>query len=539
MARYIFVTGGVVSSLGKGLSSASLAYLLQSRGFKVRIRKLDPYLNVDPGTMNPFQHGEVFVTDDGAETDLDLGHYERFSGISAKKSDNITTGQIYSDVLKKERKGKYLGKTVQVIPHVTDRIKEFIKSDIKNEDFVICEIGGTIGDIESLPFVEAIRQFSNDIGKRNTLFIHLTLVPYMRASDEIKTKPTQHSVKELRSIGIQPDIIICRSERNIPLDQRKKISLFCNVDIKNVIQTIDVKTIYEAPISFNNEKLDKQVLDYFKIKSKKSVNLNPWKKITKIILGPRKQVNIAIIGKYVNLKDAYKSLDEALVHGGLNNNLKVNLVRIESDNLKPTEIKKKLKNVSGILIPGGFGKRGTEGKIAAIKYARINKIPFLGICFGMQMAIIEFARNVLNIKTASSTELNSKCTPVVGLIHEWRKDGKTIRGTNKDLGGTMRLGLYEAELLNNSLIKNIYKTKSIKERHRHRYEVNTNFKKHFEKKGLIFSGNSPDKNLPEIIELKNHPWFIGVQFHPEFKSRPLSPHPLFSSFIKAAQNHKK
>jgi len=539
MARYIFVTGGVVSSLGKGLSSASLAYLLQSRGFKVRIRKLDPYLNVDPGTMSPFQHGEVFVTDDGAETDLDLGHYERFSGISAKKSDNITTGQIYNDVLKKERKGKYLGKTVQVIPHVTDRIKEFIKSDIKNEDFVICEIGGTIGDIESLPFVEAIRQFSIDIGKKNTLFIHLTLVPYMRASDEIKTKPTQHSVKELRSIGIQPDIIICRSERNIPLDQRKKISLFCNVDIKNVIQTIDVKTIYEAPISFNNEKLDKQVLDYFKIKSKKSVNLNPWKKITKIVLGQRKHVNIAIIGKYVNLKDAYKSLDEALVHGGINNNLKVNLVRVESDNLKPTEIKKKLKNVSGILIPGGFGKRGTEGKIAAIKYARINKIPFLGICFGMQMAIIEFARNVLNIKTASSSELNSKCTPVVGLIHEWKKDGKTIRGTNKDLGGTMRLGLYEAELLNNSLIKSIYKTKSIKERHRHRYEVNANFKNHFEKKGLIFSGNSPDKNLPEIIELKNHPWFIGVQFHPEFKSRPLSPHPLFSSFIKAAKNHKK
>ena len=539
MARYIFVTGGVVSSLGKGLSSASLAYLLQSRGFKVRIRKLDPYLNVDPGTMNPFQHGEVFVTDDGAETDLDLGHYERFSGISAKKSDNITTGQIYNDVLKKERKGKYLGKTVQVIPHVTDRIKEFIKSDIKNEDFVICEIGGTIGDIESLPFVEAIRQFSIDIGKKNTLFIHLTLVPYMRASDEIKTKPTQHSVKELRSIGIQPDIIICRSERNIPLDQRKKISLFCNVDIKNVIQTIDVKTIYEAPISFNNEKLDKQVLDYFKIKSKKSVNLNPWKKIIKVVLSPREHANIAIIGKYVNLKDAYKSLDEALVHGGIHNNLKVNLVRIESDNLKPTEIKKKLINVSGILIPGGFGKRGTEGKIAAIKYARINKIPFLGICFGMQMAIIEFARNVLNIKTASSSELNSKCTPVVGLIHEWKKDGKTIRGTNKDLGGTMRLGLYEAELLNNSLIKSIYKTKSIKERHRHRYEVNTNFKKHFEKKGLIFSGNSPDKNLPEIIELKNHPWFIGVQFHPEFKSRPLSPHPLFSSFIKAAKNHKK
>ena len=539
MARYIFVTGGVVSSLGKGLSSASLAYLLQSRGFKVRIRKLDPYLNVDPGTMSPFQHGEVFVTDDGAETDLDLGHYERFSGISAKKSDNITTGQIYSDVLKKERKGKYLGKTVQVIPHVTDRIKEFIKSDIKNEDFVICEIGGTVGDIESLPFIEAIRQFSNDIGKKNTLFIHLTLVPYMRASDEIKTKPTQHSVKELRSIGIQPDIIICRCERNIPLDQKKKISLFCNVDIKNVIQTIDVKTIYEAPISFNNEKLDKQVLDYFKVKSKKNVNLNPWKKITKTVLNTKKYVNIAIIGKYVNLKDAYKSLDEALVHGGIHNNLKVNLVRFESDNLKPTEIKNKLKNVSGILIPGGFGKRGTEGKIAAIKYARTNKIPFLGICFGMQMAIIEFARNVLKINKASSSELNPKCTPVVGLIHEWKKNGKTIKGTDKDLGGTMRLGLYEAELINNSLIRSIYNSRTIKERHRHRYEVNVNYKNEYEKKGLIFSGNSPDKNLPEIIELNNHPWFIGVQFHPEFKSRPLSPHPLFSSFIKAAKNHKK
>ena len=539
MARYIFVTGGVVSSLGKGLSSASLAYLLQSRGFKVRIRKLDPYLNVDPGTMSPFQHGEVFVTDDGAETDLDLGHYERFSGISAKQSDNITTGKIYNDVLKKERKGKYLGKTVQVIPHVTDRIKEFIKNDVKNEDFIICEIGGTVGDIESLPFIEAIRQFSNDVGKKNTLFIHLTLVPYMRASDEIKTKPTQHSVKELRSIGIQPDIIICRSERTIPLDQRKKISLFCNVDIKNVIQTIDVKTIYEAPISFNNEKLDQQVLDYFQLKSKKKVNLNPWKKITKIVLNPKKHVNIAIIGKYVNLKDAYKSLDEALVHGGIDNNLKVNLARIESDNLKPSEIKNKLKNVSGILIPGGFGKRGTEGKIAAIKYARVNKIPFLGICFGMQMAIIEFARNVLKIKSASSSELNQKCIPVVGLIHEWKKDGKIIKGTNVDLGGTMRLGLYEAELLSNSLIRSIYNSRTIKERHRHRYEVNVNYKNKYEKKGLIFSGNSPDKNLPEIIELKNHPWFIGVQFHPEFKSRPLTPHPLFSSFIKAAKNHKK
>jgi CTP synthase len=538
MARYIFVTGGVVSSLGKGLSSASLAYLLQSRGYKVRLRKLDPYLNVDPGTMSPFQHGEVYVTDDGAETDLDLGHYERFSGVSAKKSDNITTGKIYSDVLKKERKGEYLGKTVQVIPHITDRIKQFIKNDSSKEDFVICEIGGIVGDIESLPFVEAIRQFANDVGKKNALFIHLTLVPYLKASDEIKTKPTQHSVKELRSIGIQPDIIICRSERPIPLEHRKKISLFCNVDIKNVIETVDVRTIYEAPMSFFREKLDVQVLNYFKLKSKKSVNLNPWKKITKIILNNRKQVNIAIIGKYVELKDAYKSLDEALTHGGIDNKVKVNLVRIDSEKLKVSEIKKKLKNISGILIPGGFGKRGTDGKIEAIKHARFNKIPFLGICYGMQMAIIEFARNQLNLKNATSSEFDKKGLPIIGLINEWTKDGRMIKGTDKDLGGTMRLGSYEAKLKDNSLIRKIYRSKTIQERHRHRYEVNIAFKDQFEKKGMIFSGLSPDNKLPEIIELKNHPWFIGVQFHPEFKSRPLAPHPLFSSFIKAAKNHK-
>ena len=538
MARYIFVTGGVVSSLGKGLSSASLAYLLQSRGYKVRLRKLDPYLNVDPGTMSPFQHGEVYVTDDGAETDLDLGHYERFSGVSAKKSDNITTGKIYSDVLKKERKGEYLGKTVQVIPHITDRIKQFIKNDSSKEDFVICEIGGIVGDIESLPFVEAIRQFANDVGKKNALFIHLTLVPYLKASDEIKTKPTQHSVKELRSIGIQPDIIICRSERPIPLDHRKKISLFCNVDIKNVIETVDVRTIYEAPMSFYREKLDVQVLSYFKLKSKKSANLNPWKKITKIILNNKKQVNIAIIGKYVELKDAYKSLDEALTHGGIDNKVKVNLVRIDSEKLKVSEIKKKLKNISGILIPGGFGKRGTDGKIEAIKYARLNKIPFLGICYGMQMAIIEFARNQLNLKNATSSEFDKKGLPIIGLINEWTKDGKMIKGTDKDLGGTMRLGSYDAKLKDKSLIRKIYKSRLIKERHRHRYEVNIAFREKFEKKGMIFSGLSPDSKLPEIIELKNHPWFIGVQFHPEFKSRPLAPHPLFSSFIKAAKNHK-
>ncbi len=535
MARYIFVTGGVVSSLGKGLSSASLAYLLKSQGYRVRIRKMDPYLNVDPGTMSPFQHGEVFVTDDGAETDLDLGHYERFTNISAKKSDNITTGKIYSDIIRKERKGKYLGKTVQVIPHVTDRIKEFIKGDISNEDFVICEIGGTVGDIESLPFVEAIRQFSNVVGRSKSLFIHLTFVPFLKSSDEIKTKPTQHSVKELRSLGIQPDIIICRSQKSIPIDQRKKISLFCNVSIENVIETIDVRTIYEAPISFYNEKLDKQVLKYFKLKPRKKVNLSPWKKITKTVLNTKKIVNIAIIGKYVNLKDAYKSLDEALIHGGIQNNVKVNLIRIESDKFKANQINKSLKDVSGILIPGGFGKRGTEGKISAINYARKNKIPFLGICFGMQMAVIEFARNALKIKNAGSSELDKRCYPIVGLLNEWNKNGRLIRGTNVNLGGTMRLGLYEAKLRHNSLINKIYKSKSIFERHRHRYEVNSILKNKFEKKGMIFSGMSPDGKLPEIIELNNHPWFVGVQYHPEFKSRPLSPHPLFSSFIKAAK----
>ena len=534
MARYVFVTGGVVSSLGKGLSSASLAALLQLRGFKVRVRKLDPYLNVDPGTMNPFQHGEVFVTDDGAETDLDIGHYERFTGISATQSDNITTGGIYSDIIKKERRGDYLGGTVQVVPHVTDRIKKFISHNVKDEDFVICEIGGTVGDIESLPFLEAIRQFSNDTGKNNSLFIHLTLVPYLKASGELKTKPTQHSVKELRSLGIQPDIIICRSEKEIPKAERKKISLFCNVHIDNVIETVDVRTIYEAPISFHKEKLDDRVLSYFKIKSKKSPNLTRWKNITSKVLNPRKDVNIGIIGKYVHLKDAYKSLDEALVHGGLSNNLKVNLKRIDSENLKPENIKPLLKGVSGVLIPGGFGKRGTEGKIAAIKYARLNNIPFFGICFGMQMAVIEAARNLLNIKNASTSEFGNNCTPVVGLLEEWQKGKKRIKGSEKNLGGTMRLGLYDAVLKNNSLISKIYSEKKIRERHRHRYEVNIKYKNDFEKKGFIFSALSPDGMLPEIIELKNHPWFIGVQFHPEFKSRPFAPHPLFSSFIKAA-----
>ena len=539
MARYVFVTGGVVSSLGKGLSSASLASLLQLRGFKVRIRKLDPYLNVDPGTMNPFQHGEVFVTDDGAETDLDIGHYERFTGISATQSDNITTGGIYSDIIKKERKGDYLGGTVQVVPHVTDRIKKFISHNVKNEDFIICEIGGTVGDIESLPFLEAIRQFSNDIGKENSLFIHLTLVPFLKASGELKTKPTQHSVKELRSLGIQPDIIICRSEREIPKTERKKISLFCNVPIENVIETVDVKTIYEAPISFHKEKLDDRVLSYFNIKSKKLPDLSKWKNITSKVLNPRKNVNIGIIGKYVNLKDAYKSLDEALIHGGISNNVKVNLKRIDSENIKPEKLKPLLKDVSGVLIPGGFGKRGSEGKIAAIKYARLNHIPFFGICFGMQMAIIEAARNLLNIKNASTSEFGNNCTPVVGLLEEWQKGKKRIKGSEENLGGTMRLGSYDAVLKNNSLVSKIYSEKKIKERHRHRYEVNIKYKKDFEKKGLIFSALSPDGTLPEIIELTNHPWFVGVQFHPEFKSRPFTPHPLFSSFIKAAEKIRR
>jgi len=539
MVRYVFVTGGVVSSLGKGLSSASLAALLQLRGFKVRIRKLDPYLNVDPGTMNPFQHGEVFVTDDGSETDLDIGHYERFTGISATRSDNITTGGIYSDIIKKERKGDYLGGTVQVVPHVTDLIKKFISHDIKNEDFVICEIGGTVGDIESLPFLEAIRQFSNDIGKKNSLFIHLTLVPYMKASGELKTKPTQHSVKELRSLGIQPDVIICRSEKKIPISERKKISLFCNVSIENVIETIDVKTIYEAPISFHKEKLDDRVLSSFNIKSKRHPNLTKWKNITSKVIGSKKDVNIGIIGKYVNLKDAYKSLDEALIHGGISNNLRVNLTRIDSENLKIQNLSSLLKDVSGVLIPGGFGKRGSEGKIAAIKYARLNNIPFFGICFGMQMAVIEVARNLLNIKDASTTEFGNNCTPVVGLLEEWQKGKKIIKGSEKNLGGTMRLGLYEAILKDSSLIYKIYSMKKIRERHRHRYEVNIKYKDEFEKKGLIFSALSPDGMLPEIIELKNHPWFVGVQFHPEFKSRPFTPHPLFSSFVKAAEINKE
>jgi len=535
MARYIFVTGGVVSSLGKGLTSASLASLLQLRGHKVRIRKLDPYLNVDPGTMNPFEHGEVFVTDDGAETDLDLGHYERFTNRPAAKEDNITTGQIYKDIIEKERRGEYLGSTVQIIPHVTNSIKKFISNKVSKEDFVICEIGGTVGDIESLPFLEAIRQFSNEEGKNKSLFIHLTLVPYVSASGELKTKPTQHSVKELRSIGIQPDIIICRSERNIPKEEKRKISLFCNVESDHVIQSIDVKSIYEVPIKYSEEKLDKKILNVFNLKERKKPNLKIWKDIVSKIKSKREKVSIAIVGKYVDLKDAYKSLDEALIHGSLSNNVDLNTEWVDSTKINKKNVSSILKKYSAILIPGGFGSRGTEGKIEAISYARKYKVPFFGICFGMQMAIIESARNLLGIKKATSSEFGDKGTHVVGLMHEWVKGKSIQKGSKKNLGGTMRLGSYKAKLKKNTLISKIYKSNIINERHRHRYEVDKSLKLKLEKKGLIFSGLSPDGSLPETIELENHPWFIGVQFHPEFKSRPFAPHPLFSSFIKAAK----
>ena len=539
MARYIFVTGGVVSSLGKGLTSASLASLLQLRGYKVRIRKLDPYLNVDPGTMNPFEHGEVFVTDDGAETDLDLGHYERFTNRPATKEDNITSGQIYKDIIEKERRGEYLGSTVQIIPHVTNHIKKFISNNVSKEDFVICEIGGTVGDIESLPFLEAIRQFSNEEGKNKSLFIHLTLVPYIQASQELKTKPTQHSVKELRSIGIQPDIIICRSEKIIPKEEKRKISLFCNVEPEHVIQSIDVKSIYEVPIKYDEEKLDKKILNIFGLKEKNKANLKIWKDIITKINSKRKKVSVAIVGKYVDLKDAYKSLDEALIHGSLSNDVDLNTQWIDSTKINKKNVSQVLKDYSAILIPGGFGARGTEGKIEAIAYARKYKVPFFGICFGMQMAIIESSRNMLGVKKATSSEFGKSGTHVVGLMHEWTKGKNIQKGSEKNLGGTMRLGSYKAKLKKNSLISKIYRSNSISERHRHRYEVNKNLKLKLEKKGLIFSGLSPDGSLPETIELENHPWFIGVQFHPEFKSRPFAPHPLFSSFIKAAKNNSE
>ena len=535
MARFIFVTGGVVSSLGKGLAAASLASLLQHHGFKVRIRKLDPYLNVDPGTMSPYQHGEVYVTDDGAETDLDLGHYERFTGVTSKKSDNITSGRVYQDIIKRERKGEYLGGTVQVIPHVTNEIKKFIDNDLNGEDFIICEIGGTIGDIESLPFIEAIRQFHYENDTSMSMFIHVTLVPYIASSGELKTKPTQHSVKELRSLGIQPNILLCRADREIPKEERDKIALFCNVSKDNVIQAINAPTIYEVPINFMNEGLDKRVLEYFNLKTDKTLDLKMWKNVAEFILKPEGEVNINIVGKYTGLADAYKSLNEALSHGGISNKIKVKINWIESEDLTISNLDNKLSQSDGILVPGGFGKRGSEGKILAIKYARENNIPYFGICFGMQLAAIEAVRNILNINDASSSEFGDTNSSVVGLMTEWAKENQLEkRGIHSDLGGTMRLGAFDAIVKPDTKAFEIYGDKNISERHRHRYEVNNNYCAPLKEKGIIFSAFSPDGLLPEILEIPSHTWFVGVQFHPELKSRPFEPHPLFKSFIGAA-----
>ena len=535
MTRYIFITGGVASSLGKGIASAALGALLQARGYSVKLRKLDPYLNVDPGTMSPFQHGEVFVTEDGTETDLDLGHYERFTDVNSSVEDNITTGQIYNKVIERERRGDYLGGTVQIIPHVTDQIKEFVLNKNKGVDFCLCEIGGTVGDIEGLPFFEAIRQLGNELPDNQTCFVHLTLVPYIAAAAEIKTKPTQHSVKELRSIGIQPDVLLCRSEKRLDQSDIKKIAVFCNVSEKSVIQATDVKTIYEIPKIYMQNGFDTEVLASMNIKRPKKINLRKWNKVVNSLNNPKGQVNIGVIGKYVDLKDAYKSLSEALTHGGIANDTNVKIHWIDSEKIKTKKDISLLKSMSGILIPGGFGKRGSEGKILAINYARVNKIPFFGICFGMQLAVIEAARNLAKIDNANSSELTNTKNPVVGLMTEWEKNNKKFqRDSNSDYGGTMRLGSYPAVLSKNSLSYKIYKTKNINERHRHRYEVNINYKEKLEKIGMNFAGISPDGLLPEIIEIKNHPWFIGVQFHPELKSRPFNPHPLFSSFINAS-----
>ena len=539
MTRYIFITGGVASSLGKGIASAALGTLLQSRGYSVKLRKLDPYLNVDPGTMSPYQHGEVFVTEDGTETDLDLGHYERFTDVNSSVQDNITTGQIYNKVIERERRGDYLGGTVQIIPHVTDQIKEFIVNNNKNVDFCLCEIGGTVGDIEGLPFFEAIRQLGNELPSSKTCFVHLTLVPYISAAGEIKTKPTQHSVKELRSIGIQPDVLVCRSEKKIDRSDIKKIAIFCNVSEESVIQATDVSTIYATPKIYMKNGFDTQVLKSMNINKPSKINLRKWNKVVDSINNPQGEVNIAVVGKYIGLKDAYKSLTEALTHGGIANDVRVNIHWIDSETIKGKSNIKKLKSMSGILVPGGFGKRGVEGKILAINYARINKIPYFGICFGMQLAVIEAARNMTKIKDANSSEFSKTKNPVIGLMTEWEKDQeKFTRSNNSDYGGTMRLGSYPANLKSGSLISKIYKSNNIKERHRHRYEVNINFKSDLEKSGLEFSGMSPDGLLTEVVELKNHPWFVGVQFHPELKSRPFNPHPLFASFIKASINVK-
>jgi len=535
MARYIFITGGVVSSLGKGLASAALGALLQARGFTVRLRKLDPYLNVDPGTMSPYQHGEVFVTDDGAETDLDLGHYERFTGRHANKQDNITTGRIYQEIIAKERRGDFLGGTVQVIPHVTDAIKDFIRTGNEGYDFVLVEIGGTVGDIEGLPFFEAIRQFGQEQPRGDCLYIHLTLLPFIPTAGELKTKPTQHSVKELRSIGIQPDILLCRADREIPVNERRKIALFCNVRPSAVIQALDVKSIYDVPRAYHNEGLDKEVLETFGFKDVREPDLTKWTEIMTRITQPEGEVNIAVVGKYTGLLDAYKSLQEALVHGGIANKVKVNLDWIESEVFEKEDPAPYLEGVHGILVPGGFGERGSEGKIKAATFARTRKVPYFGICFGMQMACIEAARSLCGIADASSTEFGETKEPVVGTMTEWMKGNELeIRKAGGDLGGTMRLGAFDAELKQGSRIAEIYGATHISERHRHRYEVNTNYRDRLEKAGLRFAGMSPDGLLPETVEYPDHPWFIGVQYHPELKSKPFDPHPLFSSFIAAA-----
>ncbi len=535
MARYIFITGGVVSSLGKGLASAALGALLQARGYKVRLRKLDPYLNVDPGTMSPYQHGECFVTDDGAETDLDLGHYERFTGRPANQQDNITTGRIYQDIIAKERRGDYLGGTVQVIPHVTDAIKNFVLTGNEDYDFVLVEIGGTVGDIEGLPFFEAIRQLGNDLPRGDVVYVHLTLMPYIPSAGEMKTKPTQHSVKELRSIGIQPDILMVRCDRPIPETEKRKLSLFCNVRESAVIPAYDVKSIYDVPIAYHKEGLDDEVLAAFGIKGAPAPSLSRWEGISEAIANPEGEVKIAIVGKYTVLKDAYKSLIEALVHGGIANRVKVELDWIESETFEKEDPSPYLEGVHGILVPGGFGERGAEGKIAAAHFARTRNIPYFGICFGMQMAVLEAARNLAGIKEANSTEFGPTKEPVVGLMTEWTKgNAREVRDVEGDLGGTMRLGAYPAALKSGSKIAGIYGATAISERHRHRYEVNIGYRDQLEKCGLIFAGTSPDGVLPETVEIDDHPWFIGVQYHPELKSRPFEPHPLFASFIGAA-----
>lgn len=525
-----------MSSLGKGLASAALGALLQARGYKVRLRKLDPYLNVDPGTMSPYQHGEVYVTDDGAETDLDLGHYERFTGVSASQGDNITTGRIYSNIIEKERRGDYLGATVQVIPHVTNEIKDFVLSDAGDVDFVLCEVGGTVGDIEGLPFFEALRQLSQELPRGQTLFMHVTLLPFIKAAGEMKTKPTQHSVKELRSIGIQPDILLCRADRRISDDDRRKIARFCNVRETSVIQGLDAKSIYDVPLTYHDEGLDAEVLSIFGIDNPPKADLTKWQDISENLQNPDGEVNIAVVGKYTVLPDAYKSITEALVHGGIANQVKVNIRWLEAEEFENSEdTPALLKDIHGILVPGGFGERGAEGKIKAAHIARTSDLPYFGICFGMQMAVVEAARNLANIKDASSSEFGAKGTHIVGLMTEWTKGNEKVeRDEATDLGGTMRLGAYPASLTKGSLVAKEYGTEDISERHRHRYEVNIDYREKLEEAGLLFSGLSPDGVLPEIVEIPAHPWFIGVQYHPELKSRPFDPHPLFSGFIGAA-----